>query len=206
VKTMKELCTQFKCDKGAESHHYYEVYDNHFSPRRNDEVNVLEIGIWHGTSFDVWHEYFPNANIYGIDIFTRLKPEQVPALKKDRVHYLIGDSTKADIADKLNKKWNDIKFDFIIDDGLHDPQANRLTFKHLFPFLQDEGQYFIEDAWPLHIMTSQQLNHSWLTKHPDRYNHFEMEMFLEEIEQYKTEEFDLRSKGNPDSYIFKVTK
>ena len=206
MKTMKELCTQYKCDKGAESHHYYEVYDQHFAPRREDPINILEVGIWHGTSFDVWHEYFPNANIYGIDIFTRLQPEDVPALQKDRVHYLIGDSTKQDIAGKIIQEWVDVQFDFIIDDGLHDPQANRLTFKHLHPFLADGGQYFIEDAWPLHIMTGQQLRHAWLTKHPERYNHLEMEMFLCEIEQYNVEEFDLRSKGNPDSYIFKVTK
>ena len=178
MKTMKELCTEFKCDKGAESHHYYEVYDKHFSPRREDPINILEIGIWHGTSFDVWQEYFPNANIYGIDIFTRLKPEDVPALKKERVHYLIGDSTKPEVAGKVKEEWGDIRFDFIIDDGLHDPQANRLSFKHLFPFLADDGQYFVEDAWPLHIMTSKELQNSWLTGHPNRYNHLEMEMFL----------------------------
>ena len=206
MKTMKELCTQYKCDKGAESHHYYEVYDQHFAPRREDEINILEVGIWHGTSFDVWHEYFPNANIYGIDIFTRLQPEDVPALQKDRVHYLIGDSTKSDIVDKIFEEWGDIKFDFVIDDGLHDPAANRLTFKHIFPFVAMGGQYFVEDAWPLHIMSGAQLRHAWLTKHPERYNHLEMEMFLCEIQQFDTEEFDLRSKGNPDSYIFKVTK
>lgn len=206
MKTMAELCKEFKCDKGPQSHHYYEVYDKYFAPRREDPINILEIGIWHGTSFDVWHEYFPNANIYGIDIFTRLKPEDVPALKKDRVHYVEADSTKPDVAGKVRKAFGDVKFDFVIDDGLHDPNANKLSFQFLFPFLADDGHYFIEDAWPLHIMTSKQLEHQWLQKHPQRYNHFEMEKFLAEIEQHNVEEFDLRSKGNPDSYIFKVTR
>ena len=203
---MAELCREFKCDKGPQSHHYYEVYDKHFAPRREDPINILEIGIWHGTSFDVWQEYFPNGNSYGIDIFSRLKPEDVSALKKERVHYVEADSTHPSVADKVREAFGDIKFDFIIDDGLHDPNANKLSFKYLFPFLADDGQYFIEDAWPLHIMTSKQLSHPWLQKHPNRYNHLEMEMFLAEIEQYKVEEFDLRKKGNPDSYIFKVTR
>ncbi|HMH33204.1 MAG TPA: hypothetical protein VK543_09260, partial [Puia sp.] len=50
-------------------HHYFEIYDRHFSRFRNKEINILEIGVLHGGSLQMWKEYFgPKAKIYGIDI------------------------------------------------------------------------------------------------------------------------------------------
>ena len=45
--------------------HYFEVYDRHFSKFRNKEINVLEIGVLHGGSLQMWRDYFgPKAKIY----------------------------------------------------------------------------------------------------------------------------------------------
>jgi tRNA G46 methylase TrmB len=69
---MSELLKIFDkhdCDKGSRKHFYNEVYEPHFEKVRNDPINILEIGVFLGESTAAFHEYFPNANIYGIDIF-----------------------------------------------------------------------------------------------------------------------------------------
>lgn len=208
---MLDMFRKYNCDKGdvgKNSHYYHLEYEPEMEKRRNDPIKILEIGIFTGTSFNTWHEYFPNAEIYGIDIFTRLKPSDVPALALDRVHYIKGDSTKASITKTIADTWGeDIRFDFIIDDGLHTPDANRLTFNHIVPYLADDGIFYIEDAWPLHIMTMKEMEDPWIKSKSDRYNALKMNMFLNALDGYNVEEIDLRKpSGRPDSFIFKVTK
>lgn len=49
-------------------HAYMDTYESKFAPRRFTAKRVLEIGINHGGSLRMWHDYFPNAEIYAIDI------------------------------------------------------------------------------------------------------------------------------------------
>ena len=42
-------------------------YDQYFSQIRTTAKNVLQVGIRDSTSVKRWHDYFPNATIYGID-------------------------------------------------------------------------------------------------------------------------------------------
>ena len=101
---------------------------------------MLEIGIEFGGSLRAWSAIFPESNIFGADI------------KKE---YLFEESNiKTFYTDQLNKhelnnlynKIKDIKFEVIIDDGLHTYEANINTFEILYPLLDKQnGTYFIED-------------------------------------------------------------
>ena len=49
--------------------HYFEIYDRYLSRYRDTAVNIMEIGVFHGGSLQMWRDYFgPAANIYGVDI------------------------------------------------------------------------------------------------------------------------------------------
>jgi cephalosporin hydroxylase len=49
--------------------HYLDIYHRHFERFRGKPVTVLEIGVYHGGSLQMWKEYFGvHANIIGIDI------------------------------------------------------------------------------------------------------------------------------------------
>ena len=48
---------------------YLKHYENRFDTIRYDVNKVLEIGVETGCSHRMWLEYFPNARIYGYDIF-----------------------------------------------------------------------------------------------------------------------------------------
>ena len=54
--------------------HYFQVYERHFSRFRNKEVVIVEIGVSHGGSLQMWKDYFGGkAKIFGIDVDPRCK-------------------------------------------------------------------------------------------------------------------------------------
>ncbi|MBC7874794.1 MAG: class I SAM-dependent methyltransferase, partial [Ferruginibacter sp.] len=49
--------------------HYFDVYERYFTVYRDSPVNILEIGISHGGSLQMWRKYFgEHANIFAVDI------------------------------------------------------------------------------------------------------------------------------------------
>lgn len=188
------------CDKA--DHCYHALYQSDFEELRKDHIKLLEIGIWKGTSLKAWKDYFPNGEFYGIDIFTRITPQDVPVLKEHSVYWAKGDST----VDLIPYCWG--TFDIIIDDGKHTPRANADTFKNNIDRLMEQGVYYIEDVWPLDRMTKKEReSNSWLRQRKDEYSDDAWNYFIESLYPYEIERFDFRKQsGKPDSYIFKITK
>ena len=153
------------------------------------------------------HEYFPNATIYGLDIFVRVKEEDIPILNEERVEHLKVDSLDPSSQDLIRKTWPSVDFDIIIDDGAHWPEANKLTFRHTFPLLKKNGKYFVEDVWPINIMTTKEKSHDWIASR-ERYNSQAYIEFLDEIGTHTL--YDQRQKSNGkfigDSAIIMVEK
>ena len=202
---MRDIFNKHTTDK-AKKHQYDKIYEKYFSSVRNDEVNILEVGTFRGASTAAFHEYFPNGNIYTIDIFERVDENDIPILNEDRVFYLKQDSTVEGVTESVEKAWPGVKFDFIIDDGAHHPLANALTLKNLMPHLKESGIYFIEDYWPLDLMSKFELNHKWLVNRPERYNNKNQKILLDELSKYNVKHYDHRRlTGKPDSYILKIT-
>lgn len=207
MKTLRQLFDEYGTDKGTK-HSYDLIYEPLFAPNRAEFINFLEVGVWKGHGLAALHEYFENANLYGIDIFTRIKPEEVPVFNEYRVDWAKGDSTKIEIMSVLRDKFG-VYFDYILDDGLHTPEANKLTFRHCAPFLKPGGLYIIEDVWPLEQMSAKEMKHDWLKTHAMEYSHSQNELFLKEIEAsgWEIQRYDNRKKsGQPDSYVITLRK
>ena len=145
---MRELFDKYFCDKGSK-HHYELLYEKDFEKLRQLPINILEVGIYFGKSLEVWLEYFPNATIYAIDTFERVAAEDIPVLENPRVVWDICDST----SDKAKDLWNDVKFDIIIDDGMHTSTHNKLTFLNFYDKLKVGGAYYVEDVIQHNIVT-----------------------------------------------------
>jgi len=210
---LKELFDKYGCDKGTGRHHYYKEYEPYMKPVReellgrgpstNDPINILEIGTFKGASTRAFHEYFPKANIYVIDLFDRIPSKDVTILRKDRVRFIESNSTVRSLPNKIKKAWGtDIKFDFIIDDGAHWPEANRLTFENTIEFLKPDGTYFVEDVWPLHLMTPTQLLDKYLVKNPGRYDMDKHLQMMDVFKKYDITSYDRREETRRgDTYI-----
>ena len=79
---------------------YTDLYAPLFDGIREDVTKVLEIGVETGRSHRLWLEYFPNATIYGFDIFT-YGSEELHRLQKgnpnlDRSVMFKGDQERVD--------------------------------------------------------------------------------------------------------------
>lgn len=126
--------------------HYFNIYDLHFKKFRDQEVVILEIGVYQGGSLRMWKDYFGDkAKIFAIDINPRCKQ-----FETDSVKIFIGSQ---DDRDFLNKIKNQIPLiDILIDDGGHEMRQQIVTFEELFDHIKVGGIYLCEDLhtsyWP----------------------------------------------------------
>lgn len=122
---------------------YFPAYEAVFGPIRNSPLRILEIGIWHGSSLQLWKRYFdhPQTIIVGIDILPDCARFDAPA---DGIHIRIGSQADAEFLANVVKEFG--PFDLIIDDGSHRSSHIIESFNHLFSGgLKDTGIYFVED-------------------------------------------------------------
>ena len=93
-----------------------------------------------GASLRVWRDYFFNAQIYGGDI------DKEVLFEEDRIKTFYVDQLDSN---SIKSMWETIKveyFDIIIDDGLHEPEANYNFFINSFHKLKKNGVFVIEDV------------------------------------------------------------
>ena len=132
---------RYGTDKHTSHHYVQEFYEPEFVDLQEKELNILEIGILHGESLKLWHDYFINSNIYGVDNFERVSEADVSKNLSNfsRIKQLLNiDTTK----DRLDF---DVQMDIIIDDGAHAPEAQIDTYENSKHLLKEDGMYIIED-------------------------------------------------------------
>lgn len=118
---------------------FTERYYPFFVQIRESATSVLEIGVKGGSSLRTWKEFFPNAEIHGIDIDQNCLQEV-----EKRITVWIGDQADGEFLKSVTPIA--APFDLIIDDGSHKIEDQTFSFKHLFPSLKAGGLYVIEDT------------------------------------------------------------
>jgi len=210
MRNLQQIFDRYQCDKGSGRHRYYKEYEIYMEKFRDKPIKILEVGTYKGASIESWREYFSDdSTIYTMDIFTRLESEDVDVLKKDNVKWMQADSTDKDLPKIIKEEWgDDIEFDFIIDDGAHYPDANRLTFQNLYPFLKEGGKYFIEDVIPMHRMTdAEKDNNSHITSNKMIFNNKTYNKWMSYMTNYEHKSYDRRNEMRTnDTYIMVVDK
>lgn len=133
---LTEIGIKHGTDK-ATFHNFTVFYDKNFKNIRDRPLNILELGIYNGKSLLMLEEYFPNANIYAIDI-----NEDSVKNYGTRIHtYLCSQDDES----KLQELFSDIEFDIIIDDGSHLTIHQLKSFAFLFKYVKPGGLYVCED-------------------------------------------------------------
>ena len=121
---------------------FIEIYQKWFNEFKNKEIKLLEIGVDKGDSLRIWREFFPNAKICGLDI-----------VKKDfsinDVELFTGDQSDCNFLKTVVEKYK--SFDIIIDDGSHLSKHIIASFSYLYPHLNNNGLYVIEDLQTSYI-------------------------------------------------------
>ena len=119
------------------NHNYGDAYEQLFFSRSMMQL-VMEIGIADGSSMKAWREIFPNALIVGMDT----QPCAAAREQLDRMEFHIGNQRSRDDCERAAAGR---AFDFILDDAVHELDAQFLTLFYLWPFVRPGGQYVIEE-------------------------------------------------------------
>jgi ubiquinone/menaquinone biosynthesis C-methylase UbiE len=140
MKSFRELFSEHEGNLIDKWDHYFEIYDKYFTKYRHQPVNILEIGISHGGSLQLWRKYFgEQARIFAMDI-----NEDCRKLGQPNTTIFIGSQTDPVFLDKLAEETP--MFDIIIDDGGHTMAQQKTTIEHLFRKVKDGGIYLVEDT------------------------------------------------------------
>lgn len=154
AKQIAEIFTRWGSDKST-NHNYEILYDlikSYFHSSKLLEPRILEVGcggndpkVRHAMPVDyvplsslrALKEIFDSKNIFGADIDKSLE------YNEDFSIFIVDqfDSKSFDVI-----KSTELKFDLIIDDGVHDLYANNVTFNNLFDLVNTNGFYLIEDV------------------------------------------------------------
>lgn len=143
------LLEYFEANPGRLIHkwvHYFDVYHRHLARLRGGPVTLLEFGVFHGGSLQMWRHYFgPEPRIVGVDIDPRCE-----VLAEEGIEVRIGDQADRDFLRALRDELGGV--DVVIDDGAHMLRHQRATFEEIFPAVSSEGVYLVEDLhtgyWP----------------------------------------------------------
>lgn len=144
---LKPIAAKYGSDK-CEWHSYGRIYDALFAGKTVRKM--LEIGIGckevmgqayeNGASLRMWAEYFPEAEIYGLDI----RPEAL--INEGRIHSFQCDQGRISSLRLARAKVGD-GFDLIVDDGSHIAEHQVLSAQVFWPAVAPDGRYVIEDVY-----------------------------------------------------------
>lgn len=137
MKTLDQIGVENGTDKSSLHHGYLNYYESLFSKYKQKKITLVEVGVQFGYSINTWLEYFKYALIHGVDIATDYNSNN------PRYTFWKGDQRDRGF-------WsgfvNAIKtVDIVIDDGCHQGDAQKATFECLWPILNPNGIYIVED-------------------------------------------------------------
>jgi len=150
LESLTELGKKNDTDKVC--HRYLPHYERRFADRRDEEITLLEIGVWKGQSLRTWRDYFPAGQIYGIDVV------EESIFEEERIRCFLGDQRNAEFLAGVVADTGPL--DIVVDDGSHRGVDHVASFAALWPHLKEGGWYCIEDCFSI-------FNECW-TKPGDR--------------------------------------
>jgi len=152
---LTDIHTQFKTDKGT-AHSYIEWYEDIFSERRLEKLNVLEIGVLFGGSLKMWEKYFENSRIYGIEDFSQKDGQwhyQYELVDSNSIMKEINSYERITLFNFdcenvtfIEENFKNLSFDIILDDANHKLDQQIKNFQNYYPYINDGGIYICEDV------------------------------------------------------------
>ena len=137
------LYSIFQSHKDEQVHkwtHYFPVYERFFKDFVNKSLVMYEIGVSRGGSLQLWKKYLgPFATIVGIDI-----NEASKKYEDEQCKVRIGDQADLDCLRKVVDEFG--QPDIVVDDGSHVMRDLDVSFRFLYPLLNNNGVYIVEDA------------------------------------------------------------
>ena len=181
MSTLSEFYRSFPIisDKGTLHDYIDAYYSNEFTPKKDEPIRLLEIGIYQGASTALFRNFFTKAEIIAFE--NNLENGGVFDLDDVLIHWQDGYS------DESVALYENDYFDYIIDDGPHTLESQILSVKKWGVKIKSDGKLIIED------IQSQS----------------DLQAILNAVEEegFKAKVFDMRdNKRRYDDIIIEITK
>ena len=125
-------------DKNTGHSYVSHFYEEAFLPYKDNEIDLLEIGIARGDSLLLWNEYFTNnKSIIGLDNHDQISLE---VRNNSKIKKIFTEAYNKQVADMLPS------FDIIIDDGPHNLTSQCISIEIYLPKVKPGGIFVIEDV------------------------------------------------------------
>ncbi len=146
-----------------ETHHSYisGFYEEAFKEYKNkDDLQILEIGIAHGGSINLWLHYFDDVYITGVDLFLNegIVKDANRFMYHERVNLVKKSGTDKEYIDTLEDDF----YDIIIDDGSHKIGDQVLSLKYMYSKVKRGGLYIIEDIESIEATKQLEFQEGWV--------------------------------------------
>ena len=128
-----------KENKPIDGHAYHLFYEKFFIKKKQDNLNILELGSFKGNAAAALFFFFKNSHISSGDIF----PDLFTFSSKRIKNFYIDTSSEIEIKDRILNK--DESFDFIIEDAGHYLKDQIISLFILFRKLKPQGLFIVEE-------------------------------------------------------------
>lgn len=139
MKSLQEIGLKHASDRsinliGTKTYHDY--YEPIF--KLKEIKTVLELGVYYGNGLATLREYLPNAELIGIDISLECCHTQI-----NNCNLYQSSQTDTIRLNQILSKHNPL--DLVIDDASHEVEKSIESFNIIFPYVNSQGIYIIED-------------------------------------------------------------
>lgn len=138
-------------DKNTVHSYITDYYNGLFTPLKEEEIKILEIGVFRQDALRLFRDWFTKAEIHGLDdnsgcAFTT---EQLKEFNENKLSTTIVPGTQIYLKDAYTQEVLDSypneHFDIIIDDGSHHPDHQMYALMNWIHKVKRGGQLIIED-------------------------------------------------------------
>ena len=157
-KNSSELCEigkKYDTDKSSQRsnvtnsrhcHPYTLFYDTLFKDKKNEQLQIAELGILDGASLLMWREYFKKANIYGFEYNDSMINHFKQKYDNERITLSHIDVTNEESIKNSFSNLN-IQYDIIIEDTTHQFEDQIRVIENIYQYLKPGGILIIEDIF-----------------------------------------------------------
>ena len=120
-------------------HKYHKFYEKFLSNKKDDFLDILEIGTFKGNATAAFYFYFKNSKITSVDIF----PDLIRYKSNRITNFYLDNSKESDLQEKILSK--NLQYDLIIEDAGHYYKDQIISLFSLFENLRKDGIFVVEE-------------------------------------------------------------
>lgn len=139
-------------DKGTTHDYIKQWYSPEFTPRKDENLTIVEVGVFRGDGVRLIKDWFDNARVIGIDplingSFKAGVPQSTQAelLVHDDIQFIFKDAYDLEVVEM----FEDESIDYLIDDGPHTVETQLWCIENYLPKIKKGGTIVVEDIQDL---------------------------------------------------------